>query len=62
MQSLPMLPETAPFPADQIAALNHIMGNATAEQRAWLGGFLAGYQAANLAAARRGARRRKARR
>jgi sulfite reductase (NADPH) flavoprotein alpha-component len=51
MQSLPLLPETAPFPADQIAALNRIMGNATAEQRAWLGGFLAGHQAANLAQA-----------
>jgi len=42
-----MLPETAPFPADQIVALNRIMSGTNAEQRTWLAGFLAGYQAAN---------------
>jgi sulfite reductase (NADPH) flavoprotein alpha-component len=42
-----MLPETAPFPADQIAALDHIISVSSAEQRTWLSGFLAGYQAAN---------------
>ena len=41
-----MLPETAPFPADQIVALNRIMSGTNAEQRTWLSGFLAGYQAA----------------
>ncbi len=41
-----MLPETAPFPADQIVALNRIMAATNAEQRTWLSGFLAGYQAA----------------
>ncbi|MGC1412998.1 MAG: flavodoxin domain-containing protein [Acetobacteraceae bacterium] len=41
-----MLPETAPFPADQIVALNHIISRTNAEQRTWLSGFLAGYQAA----------------
>jgi sulfite reductase (NADPH) flavoprotein alpha-component len=46
MPSLPMLPETAPFPADQITALNRIMSATSAEQRTWLSGFLAGYQAA----------------
>jgi sulfite reductase (NADPH) flavoprotein alpha-component len=46
MPSLPMLPETAPFPADQINALNHVMSATSAEQRTWLSGFLAGYQAA----------------
>jgi sulfite reductase (NADPH) flavoprotein alpha-component len=46
MPSLPMLPETAPFPADQINALNHIISATSAEQRTWLSGFLAGYQAA----------------
>jgi sulfite reductase (NADPH) flavoprotein alpha-component len=46
MQSLPLLPETAPFPAEQITVLNRIMTTTTAEQRAWLSGFLAGYQAA----------------
>ncbi len=49
MQSLPLLPETAPFPAEQIAVLNRIMTAASAEQRAWLGGFLAGHQAAHTA-------------
>jgi sulfite reductase (NADPH) flavoprotein alpha-component len=41
-----MLPETAPFPAEQIVALNRIMSGTNAEQRTWLSGFLAGYQAA----------------
>ena len=41
-----MLPETAPFPADQIVALNSIISGSSAEQRTWLSGFLAGYQAA----------------
>jgi sulfite reductase (NADPH) flavoprotein alpha-component len=47
MPSLPMLPETAPFPAEQITDLNRIMSGTSAEQRTWLSGFLAGYQAAN---------------
>jgi sulfite reductase (NADPH) flavoprotein alpha-component len=41
-----MLPETAPCPADQIAELNQIISRTNAEQRTWLSGFLAGYQAA----------------
>ena len=41
-----MLPETAPFPAEQIVALDHIISGSSAEQRTWLSGFLAGYQAA----------------
>jgi len=47
MKSAPLLPTSAPFAADQIAALNGVIGAATAEQRAWLSGFLAGVQAAN---------------
>src|SRR4029079_15699289 len=42
-----MLPETAPFPADQIVGLHRIIAASSAEQRTWLSGFLAGYQAAN---------------
>jgi sulfite reductase (NADPH) flavoprotein alpha-component len=42
-----MLPETAPFSTEHIVALNRIMSGTTAEQRSWLSGFLAGYQAAN---------------
>lgn len=41
-----MLPETAPFPAEQIVALDRIISGSSAEQRTWLSGFLAGYQAA----------------
>jgi sulfite reductase (NADPH) flavoprotein alpha-component len=43
-----MLPETSPFAADQIVALNRIMSGSTAEQRTWLSGFLAGYQSASV--------------
>jgi len=50
MQTMPLLPETAPFPAEQITALNHIMSAASVEQRTWLSGFLAGYHAANTPA------------
>ena len=47
MQTAPVLPDTAPFPEDQIAALNRVISVTTAEQRAWLSGYLAGLQAAN---------------
>lgn len=46
MSALPLLPDTAPFPADQIAAFNRILPGTSPEQRTWLSGFLAGYQAA----------------
>ena len=39
------LPDSAPFAAEQIAALNQIMRAIGTEQRAWLSGFLAGQQA-----------------
>ncbi|MDH3660043.1 MAG: flavodoxin domain-containing protein [Alphaproteobacteria bacterium] len=47
-QALPILPETAPFPPDHIHALNSVMAATSLEQRHWLSGFLAGYQAATL--------------
>lgn len=47
----PLLPGSAPFAADQITALNQIIAGSTADQRAWLAGFLAGIQAANNPAA-----------
>ena len=50
MPSLPMLPDTAPFPAEQIALLNRVLPGTSAEQRTWLSGFLAGYQAATSGA------------
>ena len=47
MQTAPLLPDTAPFAEEQIAALNRVISVTTAEQRAWLSGYLAGLQAAN---------------
>lgn len=47
MAGLPLLPASAPFEADQIATLNTVMSATNAEQRVWLSGFLAGFQAAN---------------
>ncbi len=43
---LPILPDTAPFAAEQIRALNAVMATTSPEQRQWLAGFLAGYLAA----------------
>ncbi len=43
---LPVLPESAPFPAEHIRALNAVMAETNLEQRHWLAGFLAGYHAA----------------
>jgi sulfite reductase (NADPH) flavoprotein alpha-component len=42
-----LLPTTAPFAEEQIAALNRVISVTTAEQRAWLSGYLAGLQAAS---------------
>jgi sulfite reductase (NADPH) flavoprotein alpha-component len=40
-----LLPRTAPFGDDEIASLERVLGTATATQRAWLAGFLAGLDA-----------------
>jgi sulfite reductase (NADPH) flavoprotein alpha-component len=37
----------APFPDDQLAAIRRMLAGATAEQRHWLSGYIAGYQAAS---------------
>ena len=42
----PLLPKTAPFAPDDIAMLNNVVARATREQRSWLAGFLAGFDAA----------------
>ena len=39
------IPKTAPFADDEIEVLNRVVGPATAVQRAWLAGFLAGLDA-----------------
>jgi sulfite reductase (NADPH) flavoprotein alpha-component len=43
---LPALPDSAPFASDHIRALNSVMAETSTEQRHWLSGFLAGYDAA----------------
>src|ERR1700709_530962 len=40
------IPKTAPFQDEQIDILNSVVGIASATQRAWLAGFLAGVEAA----------------
>ena len=40
------IPKTAPFAEEEIDLLNRVVGPATANQRAWLAGFLAGLDAA----------------
>ena len=47
-QAQPILPPTAPFPPDKLHALNSVIADTNVEQRNWLQGFLAGYQAATL--------------
>src|SRR5205085_1269251 len=43
------IPKTAPFAEDEIDILNRVVGPASATQRAWLAGFLAGFDAAHAA-------------
>lgn len=54
----PVIPVTAPFEREQIALLNRVMADTDAEQRVWLSGFLAGYQAAGRPATAAAAPRR----
>ena len=43
------IPKTAPFPDEEIELLNRVVGSASATQRAWLAGFLAGLEASAAA-------------
>jgi sulfite reductase (NADPH) flavoprotein alpha-component len=43
------IPKTAPFAEEEIDLLNRVVGGASATQRAWLAGFLAGLEASNAA-------------
>jgi sulfite reductase (NADPH) flavoprotein alpha-component len=45
------IPKTAPFAEEEIDLLNRVVGSASANQRAWLAGFLAGLDAASAGAA-----------
>ena len=40
------IPKTAPFSEEDVALLNRVVGSASAVQRAWLAGFLAGVESA----------------
>ena len=51
MASLPVSLGVAPFPDDQLADIRRMLAGATAEQRNWLSGYIAGYQAATEARA-----------
>src|SRR5438876_5731214 len=44
------IPKTAPFAEDEIEVLNRVVGPASATQRAWLAGFLAGIEVTGEAA------------
>ena len=44
------IPKTAPFAEEEIEILNRVVGPATAIQRAWLAGFLAGLDASSISA------------
>ncbi len=43
-RALATIPKTAPFSEEDVALLNRVVGPATAVQRAWLAGFLAGVE------------------
>ena len=43
------IPKTAPFLDEEIELLNRVVGPASATQRAWLAGFLAGVEASSAA-------------
>src|SRR5215208_5517483 len=47
--SLAPIPTTAPFAEEDIERLNQVVGSASATQRAWLSGFLAGLEASTSA-------------
>ena len=50
MTAAARLPDNAPFPPDAIAVLNRVIEGASAAQRSWLSGFLAGIEAAQTQA------------
>ena len=46
MTAQPLLPRNAPFSPEDIDALNSVVAKTTPQQRAWLAGFFAGFEAA----------------
>lgn len=51
MTVTPLLPKNAPFAPEDIETLNKVVSRTTAQQRAWLAGFFAGFEAAQGGAA-----------
>jgi sulfite reductase (NADPH) flavoprotein alpha-component len=47
----PLLPKNAPFTPEDIDALNNVVARTTPQQRAWLAGFFAGFEAAQAGGA-----------
>jgi sulfite reductase (NADPH) flavoprotein alpha-component len=47
MPGLPAAAPAAPFPDDQLTLIKRLLSGSTAEQRHWLSGYLAGFQAAS---------------
>jgi len=47
----PLLPKNAPFTPEEIDALNSVVARTTPQQRAWLAGFFAGFEAAQAGGA-----------
>ncbi len=50
MTAQPLLPKNAPFTPEDIDALNSVVARTTPQQRAWLAGFFAGFEAAQSGA------------
>lgn len=46
MTATPLLPRNAPFLPEDIELLNKVVGRTTPQQRSWLAGFFAGFEAA----------------
>ena len=46
MTSKPLLPKNAPFSPEDIEVLNRVVARTTPQQRSWLAGFFAGFEAA----------------
>ena len=51
MTAQPLLPKNAPFTPEDIDALNSVVARTTPQQRAWLAGFFAGFEAAQAGGA-----------
>ena len=51
MTVTPLLPRNAPFLPEEIDLLNKVVSRTTAQQRSWLAGFFAGFEAAQTGTA-----------